>query len=110
VARKALVSDLHSNRENLYLRRDAILKRIAAEANRYSEDLTIRVYYERCGIDDEWVEWLIKRFGMRRPRVNRLARKVAPNEFARCILEARSTLLDITDDDGSKFFPDDASL
>jgi hypothetical protein len=44
--RRRLLAGLHENREKLHLARSATLDRIAAQANRYSDDLTIRVFFE----------------------------------------------------------------
>jgi hypothetical protein len=54
-ARTKLLGELDANRENQYQRRQATLKLITDAANTCSDGLTIRVYYERCGIDQNWV-------------------------------------------------------
>ncbi len=105
--RADLLTKLHTNRENQYQRREATLKRIAEAANTYSDGLTIRVFFERCGIDDTWVKWLTAHCGLRKPRVERLAKQVAPNDFASKLITKVSELLALVDDDGSAFFDED---
>jgi energy-coupling factor transporter ATP-binding protein EcfA2 len=107
-ARAELLEKLHTNRENLYQRRVATLKRIAGAANTYSDGLTIRVFYEQCGIDSEWVKWLTANFGLRKPRVERLAKLIGPNDFGNKLLTAHQELLALTDDDGSAFLSEEA--
>ena len=102
--RRQLVTDLHANREQLLLARSATLERIAAQANRYSEDLTIRVFYQRSRVDKEWVAWLTK-LGFNRPRVNRLAEAITPQDFAAAWLTDPASLKSIIDPvNGQPFF------
>jgi hypothetical protein len=107
--RGQLLDDLHRNRENLYLERKAVLKRVATEANSYADDLTIRVSYDRGGNNATWTAWLTKRYAFREPRVGRLAKQISPREFAEKIIisAGRDQLLDIRDTDGSAFFTRD---
>ena len=107
--RTTLVEDLHRNRENLFLERQAVLTRIAADATAYADDLTIRVAYEQHGIDGEWVTWLSDQFGFRKPRVSRLAAQITPLQFSQQLISAagRSKLLALKDTDGAPFFTDD---
>jgi energy-coupling factor transporter ATP-binding protein EcfA2 len=106
-ARIELLTKLHTNRDNQYQRRSATLKRIAEGANTYSDGLTIRVFFERCGIDDVWVKWLTTHCGLRKPRVERLAKRIKPHEFAEKIVTRRSDLLALQDDDGSAFLDEE---
>jgi hypothetical protein len=94
--RAQLLTELHDNREKLFLARSATLERIAAEANRYSDDLTIRVFYERSRLDEDWVAWLTK-LGFNKPRVNRLAEAISPRDFAANWLTDPAILTTITD-------------
>lgn len=94
--RAQLLTELHHNREKLFLARSATLERIAAEANRYSDDLTIRVFYERSRLDEDWVAWLTK-LGFNKPRVNRLAEAISPRDFAANWLTDPAILTTITD-------------
>lgn len=107
--RKTLVTDLHSNRHKLFMAREATLKRIAAEANQYGGDLTIRVSYEEARVDSPWSSWLSARFGFHQPRVGRLARRIKPQALADALLtsDGRAKLRGLKDDDGSAFFTDD---
>ncbi len=102
--RSDLLNELETNRENLYQRRDATLKRIANEANTYSDGLTVRVFYDRCGIDDAWVDWLTATFGFKRPRVSRLAQLIGPDQFARNLRSDRTALLALKEPGGPEFF------
>jgi hypothetical protein len=65
------------------------------------------VYYERCGIDHNWVKWLTANCGLRKPRVERLAKKITPKEFADKLLNDPAQLLAITDEDGSPFLDEE---
>jgi energy-coupling factor transporter ATP-binding protein EcfA2 len=105
--RAELLTELHTNRENQYRRREAALKRIAEAANTYSDGLTIRVFFERCGIDGEWIKWLTAHCGLRMPRVERLAKRIAPNDFAEKLVTKRSELLGLFDEDGSVFLDEE---
>ncbi len=107
-ARARLIADLHANREALYQRRRATLKRIAEQANAYSDGLAIHVHFERAGMDSDWVSWLSSTFGFRRPRVQRLAGKITPLEFATKLLQARQSLLELQDEGGEPFFNKEA--
>lgn len=102
-ARKKLLAQLRENREKQLLAREATLQRIANQANTHSDGLTIRVYFEENRIDDEWVRWLSSHFGLRTPRVQRLARKISPADLAARLVEDSASLLALTDDDGSPF-------
>jgi predicted ATPase len=106
-ARRKLLGELHTNRENQYQHRQATLKKITDAANTYADGLTIRVYYERCGIDENWVRWLTANCGLRKPRVERLAKKIAPKDFAEKLLSDRAQLLALTDEDGSPFLDEE---
>jgi energy-coupling factor transporter ATP-binding protein EcfA2 len=106
-ARAKLLGELHTNRENQYQCREATLKRIAEAANTYSDGLTIRVFFERCGIDDEWVKWLTAHCGLRKPRVERLARQITPKDFAETLVSNRGQLLKLVDEGGSAFLDED---
>lgn len=106
--RVELLNELHTNRENLYQCRVAGLKHIAENATNYSDGLAIRVFYDRCGIDGEWVSWLTSHFALRQPRVSRLASKIGPHEFATKLLTNRKVLLALKDQDGSAFLTEDA--
>jgi ABC-type lipoprotein export system ATPase subunit len=106
--RAELLQALHANRENLFQRRGATLKRIAEAANTYSDGLTIRVFFERCGIDDDWVKWLTANCALRKPRVERLAKLITPAEFSEKLVTKRADLLALLDDDGSTFLEEEA--
>lgn len=106
--RGKLLADLHANRENRYQRRLATLKRIAEAATGYSDGLTIRVFYDRCGINGKWISWLTASLGLRQPRVSRLAALIKPHEFADLLLKDKQQLLDLKDQDGSQFYTEEA--
>lgn len=107
--RNDLLDQLHDNREQLWLRRKATLDRIAGDANRYSDDVTIRVSFDPADLDEDWRKQLTG-WGFKQPRVARLARKITPREFSAELLTAtgRERLLDLRDDDGSVFFSADS--
>lgn len=107
-ARETLLGELRSNRVMLFEARRAVLKKIADAANSHSDGLTIRVYFEREGLDEQWVRWLSSKFGFRSPRVHRLAAKVSPAELAQQLRVDRSPLLALTDDNGDLFFTSEA--
>jgi energy-coupling factor transporter ATP-binding protein EcfA2 len=109
-ARSALVNQLHTNRELLFQARQATLKRIAKAANSFADDLTIRVYFDRCGINDEWERWLTTKYGFKRPRVTRLAHLIGPKEFATKALSERESLLALEDTDGTAFFSEEIGV
>jgi transcriptional regulator len=103
--RDRLIADLYANREKLHQRRRAELKQIAKSANQYADNLEIRVSYTRDGLNYEWIDWLVKQFDFRRPRVNKLAELISPQEFADALLkEDMPRLLALADDGGGKFF------
>lgn len=102
--RLALLSRLLANREGLYQARRATLRRIADAANAYAENLEIRVSFERFALNEVWIRWLTAKFSFRTPRVQRLAEKIAPTEFAKAILGDRSVLLNLVDENGEPFF------
>lgn len=106
--REGLLNELHTNRENLYQFRVAGLKRIAENATRSSDGLTIRVFYDHCGINADWINWLTKPFGLRQPRVARLAQQITPREFASKLLKSRKSLSKLKDQDGSPFLGEEA--
>ncbi len=105
--RAELLKELHTNRENQYQRRGATLKRIAEAANTYSDGLTIRVFFEKCGIDDDWIKWLTANCGLRKPRVERLAKQIAPDDFGGKLATNRADLLTLVDEDGSTFLDEE---
>lgn len=107
-SRKKLVRDLHANREALYERRRATLRRIADQANAYSEGLQIGVHFEREGMIGPWIAWLSSTFRFRSPRVQRLAQKVTPLEFAKKLKDDPAALLEFKDDGGEAFFTKEA--
>jgi predicted metal-dependent phosphoesterase TrpH len=102
--RRKLLGDLHANREALFERRRATLRRIARQANSYSDGLEIHVSYEQGRLNDAWVSWLLSTFSFRRPRVQRLADKLTPSEFADRLLSDRASLLQLREDSGEPFF------
>ena len=83
--------------------RRATLKRISDSANSYADRLDIRVFFEREGMNKQWVDWLTEKCGFRSPRVQRLAAKITPQEFAAALLADTSPLLKLYDDDGEPF-------
>jgi predicted ATPase len=106
-ARAELLDQLHGNRDALFEARKATLKRIAAAANEFSDDLVIHVSYERCGIADLWVQWLSSKFGFKRPRVTRIAQLIDPRGFADQMLNAPDQLLALLDE-GDPVFTSEA--
>jgi hypothetical protein len=106
-ARAELLDQLHGNRDALFEARKATLKRIAAAANEFSDDLVIHVSYERCGIADLWAQWLSSKFGFKRPRVTRIAQLIDPRGFADQMLNAPDQLLALLDE-GDPVFTSEA--
>jgi energy-coupling factor transporter ATP-binding protein EcfA2 len=106
--RDNLLNSLHANRERLFEARKATLKRIAQAANAYSDGPIVRVFFEQAGMDAPWVQWLTKTFGFKTPRVQRLAARIRPAEFADKWLRDRPALLALKDDGGDAFLSDDA--
>jgi energy-coupling factor transporter ATP-binding protein EcfA2 len=84
--REDLLASLRDNRQRLFEVRKATLKQIATEANYHSDDLTIRVAFEREGIRKRWCEWLTSNLPLREPRVGRVAEMIGPQEFAEKIV------------------------
>lgn len=106
--RKELLKQLWENRESHYQARRAGLRKIAEDANRHADNLTIRVHFNQGGLTDPWVAWLGSKCSFRAPRVHRLAAKVAPHELADGLLSGDTAgLLAITDDDGTPFFTEE---
>jgi hypothetical protein len=103
-ARAELLVTLEANREKLYRTREATLKRIAEQANTYSDGLTVRVFYERNGVDQVWTDWLTRKFSFRQPRVGRLAQLIGPSEFAQKLRTDHEGLLSLKDLGGAEFF------
>lgn len=103
--RKRLLEQLRANRRKLFFERKVALERIANEANRHTEDLTIRVWFEEAGSKTEWVSWLANMFSLRQ-RAFRLAEQVGPHDFAEKLQTdaGRQELLTLKDTDGSTFF------
>lgn len=102
--RQRLLFALHENREKLFLLREATLKQITTAANRYSDDLTVRVYFQRSGLNGRWIKWLTDKFGFRKPRVLRLAEQIGPRDFAEALVGDRTPLLALRDQAGEPFF------
>ena len=107
-SRTKLVGDLHANWEALYQRRRATLRLIADQANAYSDGLEIRVHFEHEGMNEPWVAWLGSTFRFRSPRVQRLAEKITPPEFAEKLKSDLPTLLELKDEGGEAFFTEEA--
>jgi energy-coupling factor transporter ATP-binding protein EcfA2 len=105
--RLTLLGKLRDNRDALYQARRATLKRIADAANAYAENLDIRVSFDQSGLNAAWIRWLTARFSFRTPRVQRLAEKISPSEFATALLTDRASLLSLRDDRGDPFFTAD---
>jgi len=105
--REDLLTQLYSNRGLLFEARRATMKQISTDANSYSDDLTISVFYERNGLNEEWVKWLTSTFGFRSPRVLRLADRLGPAEFAADLLGNQARLLGLRDENGEAFFTAD---
>lgn len=105
--RQALLTQLSANREALFEARKATLKRIAQAANEHSDGPVIRVFFEKSGMNSDWVNWLTANFSFRSPRVQRLARKISPAEFAESLLDDNAALLGLVDEDGEPFFAPD---
>lgn len=108
--REKLVAELHANRDRLYELRRATLKKIAQHANPGGEDLAIRVSFDRAGMVGDWSRWLTRKFSFRSPRVDRLASRVTPRDFAAALIRDRGSLKALTDDSGELFFPDSSVL
>jgi predicted ATPase len=102
--RADLVQQLHANRGNLFERRRATLKRVASAANSYANSLDIGVSFIRDGLNEPWCQWLSNHFSFRSPRVQRLAARISPREFASHLLNNELALLDLRDDTGVAFF------
>jgi len=102
--RADLVQQLHANRQSLYERRRATLKRVAKAANSYAENLDLSVSFIREGLHEPWIQWLSAQFSFRSPRVQRLASRVSPREFADSLLNGQLALLNLRDDNGEAFF------
>lgn len=105
--RQVLLDQLYANRESLYEARRATLKQIAAAANSYAENLDIRVFFEREGLNEAWIRWLTATFSFRSPRVQRLGEKIRPREFGVALLTDTARLLDLRDDKGEQFLTAD---
>jgi hypothetical protein len=102
--RTELLDSLHSGRQRLYETRKSKLEEIATAANKYSDELTIRVSYERHGVNDLWKRWLTGHFPLRDPRVSRVAILISPKEFAALLLENPGKLAETKEPDGSEPF------
>jgi predicted metal-dependent phosphoesterase TrpH/predicted ATPase len=109
-ARGDLLQQLAANRERLYATRDVNLSRIAGAANAYAEDLVVHVYFDKGGMREPWVAWLTLNFGFRSPRVQRLAARISPAEFAQALYSDPAKLEALHDDGGEPFFPDRAPV
>lgn len=96
--RGELLEALRNNRDSLYEARRATMKRIAAAANHYSDDLVIHISFERHGIDRDWTAWLSARFPLRKPRVGRIAAETSPAEFAAKLKSDRDSVLAMSDE------------
>lgn len=105
--RQTLLAQLYENREMLYEARRATLKQIADAANSYAENLDIRVFFDKGGLNVAWIKWLTAKFGFRSPRVHRLAEKIGPNDFGAALLTDEARLLDLRDENGEQFFTAD---
>jgi DNA repair exonuclease SbcCD ATPase subunit len=106
--RQSLLDQLYANRESLFEARRATMKQITAASNSYADNLDIRVFFEREGLNEPWVRWLTGKFNFRSPRVQRLAEKVRPREFAANLLNDQAALLALKDDNGEPFFTAEA--
>src|SRR5205085_557413 len=104
--RQKLLGRLYANRDALYERRRATIKKIVEAANRSSE-LRIHVWFRKGGTQHEWIAWLTSRFGFRTPRVQRLAEVISPSKFADDLYQQPQTLLGLRDTDGTVFFTED---
>ena len=106
--RSKLLTELNGNRDRLFERRKATLKKIADESNASADGLKISVYFKRAALNTDWIDWLGKTFGFRSPRVNRLAAKMTPAEFADHLYRNVDRILELRDDAGTgdAFFAD----
>lgn len=95
--RASLLSELRTNRDLLHAAREATLKRICAAASAQSEGLTIRVSFDRAGLDESWARWLGVAFNLRSPRVQRLAAKISPGELAEKLVNNPDDLVKLKD-------------
>jgi hypothetical protein len=68
-------------------RRDRTMKQITAAANSYADNLDIRVFFEREGLNEPWVRWLTAQFSFRSPSPNGSRRKIRLREFAANLLK-----------------------
>jgi len=107
-SRAKLVGDLRANREALYQRRRATLRRIADQANAYSDGLEIHVHFEHEGMNAAWMGWLGSTFRFRNPRLRRLAERITPLEFAEKLKGDLPALFELKDDGGEAFFTEEA--
>jgi hypothetical protein len=102
--RNRLLQELKAERERIYQRRRATLKKIVDVANRFAVGLTIDVTFEHEGVRGDWARWLSSKFGFRMPRVHRLAEAVTPRQLANLMLtRGKNGLLSI-EADGDRFF------
>jgi hypothetical protein len=99
--RLTLLEKLRRERERLYETRRAKLKEIAEAANEHSDDLTIRVRFDREGIDETWLRWLSENFSLREPRVARVAKLVTPARFVELMLNDQTQLAAMQDEGSS---------
>lgn len=102
--RRRLVADLHANRDNLHRARTATIDRIVQQANKYSDELVIHVWFDRAGLNDVWANWL-SNLSLRAPRSNRFADSMSPREFAASWSRDQSEILALRDPkDNQPFF------
>jgi hypothetical protein len=105
--REELLESLRANRHRLHEERKAKLREIAAEANSYSDELTIRVAFDREGIKMRWREWLSANLRLREPRVARVAEMITPQEFAKQLVGNPAKLSEVESEESGKPFSEE---
>jgi hypothetical protein len=108
--REKLLAELRSCRERIYQRRRGTLRLVTRRANETNRGISVSVSYHHEGVRKPWREWLGPRFNFRGERLQRLAVRIRPWEFAECItkndLERIESLTDSAGD-GQRFFTTD---
>jgi ABC-type cobalamin/Fe3+-siderophores transport system ATPase subunit len=103
--RDTLLTQLMANRDAIFEKRKASLRRVVDDANAMSDGLRIHVHFEQASLRDVWRRWLTQAFGFRSPRVERLAARLSPQNLAELIVKGRDALAQLRVD-GEQFFDD----
>lgn len=96
--RQVLLTELGTDRNLEHQRRRATLKKVVDKVNEQAEGLRIHMSVEQHGDDHEWCEWLTANLGFRRPRVERIAAGVSPQQFAAALESGSSALANLKAD------------